>query len=127
MSPENYKKHFLAGFTKRAEEYGFEKSAILGTIAGTSLRILAPIFGQHYLTKGLGAIGKRKGFGTAKKLHKLLTQSPMVSTNLGDNLKGQAAFMGTSLMADKMLNPIVEPIAGRFEQRDIPKEYRNNL
>lgn len=124
MSPENYKKHFLAGFTKRAEEYGFEKSAILGTIAGTSLRILAPLFGQHYLTKGLGALGTKKGFGAAKKVHKLLTQSPMIATNLGDNLKGQAAFMGTSLMADKMLNPVVDPIASRFEQRDIPKELR---
>lgn len=121
MNDERYKELFTQGFLKRAEQLGFDKSAMLGTLAGTSLRILAPIFGQHYLTKGLGALGAKKGFNTAKKLHTLLTQSPMISTNLGDNIKGQAAFMGTAMAADKLLQPVIDPIASRLERRDLPK------
>jgi hypothetical protein len=123
MDQETYNAAFLKGFTKRAEEYGIEKSALVGTIAGTAARIIAPLIGQHYLTKGIGAFGARKGAGTlgrqAKKLHTLLTESPMISRNLGDNLKGQAAFMGTAMLADKLVNPIVDPIANRLERRDL--------
>jgi hypothetical protein len=126
MTQEDYKEAFVAGFVKRAEQHGFEKQAIVGMLAGTGLRLLAPIFGQHYLTKGLGAIAARKGAGRvgkhAKNLHTLLTESPMVSRSLGDNLKGQAAFMGTSILADRALNPIVDPLATKLEQRD----YRRN-
>jgi hypothetical protein len=129
MDQESYNKAFIAGLFKRAEELGFEKHAIVGTLAGMGLRIGGSILGQHYLTKGLGAIAARKGLGRvgthAGKIHNLLTNSPMISSSLGDNIKGQAAFIGTSMLADKALSPIVEPLASRFERKDIPKEYRD--
>jgi hypothetical protein len=131
MNQENYNRFFTEGFLKRAEEYGIEKTALLPTIAAIATRLGGALLGQHYLTKGLGALGARKGAGAigsgAKKIHHLLTQSPMVSSSLGENIAGQAAFMGTSMLADKMVSPIVEPIASKLEQRDLRKQNRRNM
>jgi hypothetical protein len=129
MDQESYNSAFIAGLVKRAEEFGFEKQAIVGTLAGLALRLGGGFVGQHYLTKGLGALGARKGLGSlgtqAGKIHNLLTNSPMVPNSLGEGLKGQAAFIGTSMLGDKLMSPIVEPLASRFERKDIPKEYRD--
>jgi hypothetical protein len=129
MTTEEYENHFVAGLVKRAEELGFEKQAIVGTLAGLALRLGGSLVGQHYLTKGLGALGARKGLGQlgtqAGKIHNLLTNSPMVPSSLGEGAKGQLAFMGTTMLGDKLMSPIVEPLASRFERKDIPKEYRD--
>jgi hypothetical protein len=128
MNDENYKSAFMRGVIKRAEYYGLEKSALIPTIAATALRIAAPFVGQHYITKLLGRVGGLKGAGAlgtqAKNVHNLLTQSPMVPSSLKEGLAGQAAFMGTSMLSSRLLDPVVEPVARKIERFDIPKEQR---
>lgn len=148
MDEEKYRSAFISGFANRAEELGFEKQAFVGTLASIALPIVADAWAQSKIVNLLGrgaTLAKAKSLqpllsksnmarqavdkvqAGSGKLHNLLTQSPMISSSMGDNLKGQAAFMGVNYLTNKLTSPIVQPIAERFARKDIPKEYRNQI